>query len=176
MAAYLGALGDRPKEIVEGQVHAIQDGPVGDIAEKVTDAFSPGDEGCYFARSDSDSVQVLDIEPAPGTFLEAGQIVDVTAKVRYYLDSHDTAEIELYYLLPPEHEGEKYSGGSAGFAKREISGRGTVKLRGSFEVPDIAETEIAVQLQPTISDVRAGGYDCWASMDRASAATVDRQR
>ena len=161
--SYFGVLGDQAKETVDGRIDSIRDAAGALVPE--------GGFDCYNARSDEDIVQVISIDPPPGTVLEAGQIIDIAATVRYELDSHDTAEVELYYLLPPEREGDRYSGGSAGFAKREISGRGTVNLRGSFEVPDIPDTEIAVHLQPTLDDVRADGFDCWSSMDRAFAAT-----
>ena len=86
------------------------------------------------------------------------------AEVRYNIDSHDNARIELWYELP-EHQG----GGSAGFAKTKVSeGSDTIIVEGSFEVPDLDDVYIEFSLEPPDSAYDLYN-DCWESLDREFA-------
>ena len=151
--------------IVESE---ISDGPVNG---NHTAQDTTGTESCYDTRSDGDKLEILAIDPLPGTHLKAGENVDVTVQVLYRLDSHYRGNVELYYLLPPTNH-DRYSGGSAGFTQFEVfEGSEIIVIQGTFEVPDIGETEISAHLQPPLDDLRAAGYDCWSSMARELAAT-----
>lgn len=125
-------------------------------------------EHCYNVRSDKDSLEVINLDLDPGTLLKAGQIVQVTAEIRYRLDSHDSARISLYHTLE--------DGTTGSFTGVQVSkGIGTAFLDGEFEALNLDTMQISMHLEPLHSTVQAAGFDCWSSMVRDPVGTYPTQ-
>jgi len=124
----------------------------------------PDWDKCYNVKSPDDRIELISIEPFDGSVFAVGETVDVKAELRYNLESHDEARVELWFELP-----ENRGGGSAGFADIKVSGGSdTVIVEGSFEVPDLDDVYIEFSLEPPASAYEVY-KDCWESLDREFA-------
>ena len=57
----------------------------------------PASGDCYDASSPTDFVDFISIEPPPEELVASGSSVSVEAEVRYVLDSHESARLQLFY-------------------------------------------------------------------------------
>ena len=131
------------------------------LGEEIRCPASEGQEApqttsaCYDVRSELDSLELVSVEPTPGTQLQVGSTVTVRAEVRYVLDSHEEMETVL-------SRSKLDSRGMASIETASVSrGSDTVIIAGEFEVPDLSEVQISVALFPPLSVVQAAGYECW---------------
>jgi len=121
-------------------------------------------DNCYNVKSPDDRIELISINPSDGSVFAVGETVNVRAELKYNLDSHDEARVELWFELP-----QNRGGGSAGFADIKVSGGSdTVIVEGSFEVPDLNDVYIEFSLEPPQSAYNAY-TDCWESLDREFA-------
>ena len=99
-------------------------------------AATPTTSECYDVRSEVDGLEVVSVDPQPGTVLEVGAAVTIVVEVRYGVDPHDGWQIALW-----AH--------TANVVLVEISGEeGTVTLEGTFQVPEVRDVYISMVLWP----------------------------
>ncbi len=125
---------------------------------------SPARE-CYDVRPELDGVEVLSVDPEPGTVLEVGSTVAITVQLHYREDAYDGGVVDLMRVIG--------TGPISVFIAQSQTvpqGEGTLTPEGTFSVPvGVSEVSIAMRLSPPPSAAYAAGYSCWKVLTKAVA-------